>query len=99
MGLSATHIGSNGRRDRLLFLGALAYALLVLLGAAGERCELDRTLKANTTKRRTLSLFKQGCFWYDAIPAMPDERFAKLMVAYDECVREHEVFQEAFGLL
>jgi hypothetical protein len=47
MGLSATHIGSNARRDRLLFLGALAYALLVLLGAAGERCELDRTLKAS----------------------------------------------------
>jgi hypothetical protein len=99
MGLSATHIGSNARRDRLLFLGALAYALLVLLGAAGERCGLDRTLKANTTKRRTLSLFKQGCFWYDAIPAMPDERFEKLMVAYDACVREHAVFEEAFGLL
>jgi hypothetical protein len=99
MGLSATHIGSNARRDRLLFLGALAYALLVLLGAAGERCELDRTLKASTTKRRTLSLFKQGCFWYDAIPAMRDDRFEKLMVAYDACVREHAVFKEAFGLL
>ena len=99
MGLSATHIGSNARRDRLLFLGALAYALLVLLGAAGERCELDRTLKASTTKRRTLSLFKQGCFWYDAIPAMRDDRFEMLMAAYDACVREHAVFEEAFGLL
>jgi Transposase DDE domain len=99
MGLSATHIGSNARRDRLLFLGALAYALLVLLGAAGERCELDRTLKASTTKRRTLSLFKQGCFWYDAIPAMRDDRFENLMMAYDACVREHAVFAEAFGLL
>src|SRR5450432_1366473 len=29
-----------------LFLAALAYALLVLLGAAGEHCGLDRTLKA-----------------------------------------------------
>jgi hypothetical protein len=99
MGLSATHIGSNARRDRLLFLGAIAYALLVLLGAAGERCGLDRTLKANTIKRRTLSLFKQGCFWYDAIPALPDERFALLMKAYDECVSEHAVFQEVFGVL
>ena len=99
MGLSATHIGSAGRRDRLLFLAALAYALLVLLGAAGERCGLDRTLKASTTKRRTLSLYKQGCHWYDAIPAMTDERFELLMNAYDECLREHEEIQAVFGLL
>ena len=99
MGLSATHIGSPGRRDRLLFLAALAYALLVLLGAAGERCGLDRTLKASTTKRRTLSLYKQGCHWYDAIPAMTDERFESLMNAYDECLREHADIQAVFGLL
>jgi hypothetical protein len=99
MGLSATHIGSAGRRDRLLFLAALAYALLVLLGAAGERCGLDRTLKTSTTKRRTLSLYKQGCHWYDAIPAMTDERFELLMNAYDQCLREHEDIQAVFGLL
>lgn len=99
MGLSATHIGSAGRRDRLLFLAAMAYALLVLLGAAGERCGLDRTLKANTTKRRTLSLYKQGCHWYDAIPAMTDERSDLLMNAYDACLREHEELRAIFGLL
>lgn len=99
MGLSATHIGTAGRRDRLLFLAAIAYALLVLLGAAGERCGLDRTLKASTTKRRTLSLYKQGCYWYDAIPAMTDERFELLMNAYDACVREHEALRAIFGLL
>ena len=99
MGLSATHIGSAGRRDRLRFLAALAYALLVLLGGAGERCGLDRTLKASTTKRRTLSLYKQGCHWYDAIPAMTEERFELLMNAYDACLREHEDLRAVFGLL
>ena len=99
MGLSATHIGSAGRRDRLLFLAALAYALLVLLGAAGERCGLDRTLKASTTKRRTLSLYKQGCHWYDAVPAMTEERFDLLMNAYDACLREQEALRGVFGLL
>jgi hypothetical protein len=54
----------SDRRDRLLFLGAIAHALLTLLGAAGERCGLDRTLKVNTVERRTLSLYEQGCFWY-----------------------------------
>ena len=99
MGLSATHIRSADRRDRLLFLGAIAHALLTLLGAAGERCGLDRTLKVNTVKRRTLSLYKQGCFWYDAIPAMPDQRLIPLMTAYDECVREQALLREIFGLL
>jgi hypothetical protein len=99
MGLSATHIGTTERRDRMLFLAAVAYALLVLLGAAGERCGLDRTLKASTTKRRTLSLFKQGSFWYEAIPAMQEVRYQILMTAYDECVREHAIFREIFGLL
>lgn len=99
MGLSATHIRSTERRDRLLFLGAIAHALLTLLGAAGERCGLDRTLKVNTVKRRTLSLYKQGCFWYDAIPAMPDERLIAIMTAYDECVREHALLREIFGIL
>jgi hypothetical protein len=99
MGLSATHLGTTARRDRMLFLSAIAYALLVLLGAAGERCGLDRTLKASTTKRRTLSLFNQGCYWYDAIPAMRDDRYQTLMTAYDECVREHAIFRQIFGLL
>lgn len=99
MGLSATHVGTTARRDRLLFLSAIAYALLVLLGAAGERCGLDRTLKASTTKRRTLSLFNQGCYWYEAIPAMREDRYQTLMTAYDECVREHAIFCEIFGLL
>jgi len=99
MGLSATHIRNTDRRDRLLFLGAIAHALLTLLGAAGERCGLDRTLKANTVKRRTLSLFRQGSFWYEAIPAMPDERLILLMSAYDECVREQALLREIFGLL
>lgn len=99
MGLSATHIRSTERRDRLLFLGALAHALLTLLGAAGERCGLDRTLKTNTVKRRTLSLYRQGCFWYDAIPAMPDDRLVALISAYDDCVREQALLREIFGLL
>lgn len=34
MALSATDIRNTDRRDRLLFLGAIAHALLTLLGAA-----------------------------------------------------------------
>lgn len=99
MGLKATHIGDSSRRDRLLLLGAVAHALLTLLGAAGERCGLDRKLRTNTSKKRQLSLYRQGSFWYEALPNMIPERLALLMSAYDEVLREHAFFREIFGII
>jgi hypothetical protein len=99
MGLSATHIGDTDRRDRLLFIAAFAHVLLTLLGAAGERCGLDRTLKSNTSKTRTMSLYNQGCYWYMAIPNMRDERLLRLMTAYGEVLREHEFIRELLGVI
>lgn len=71
MSLKATHIGDSSRRDRLLLLGAMAQALLTLLGEAGERAGMDRMLKVNTSKARQHSLYNQGSFWYDALPTCP----------------------------
>jgi hypothetical protein len=99
MGLKATHIKSAGRRDRLLLLAALAHALLTLLGAAGERCGLDRTLKTNTSKKRQMSLYNQGCYWYMAIPNMREERLARLMQAYAEVLQEHDFLRDIFGVI
>jgi len=39
-----------------------------MLGVAGEVLGYDRYLKSNTTKRRTHSLFRQGCMLYELIP-------------------------------
>jgi hypothetical protein len=99
MGLSETHIGSPERRDRLLLLSAIAQALLTLLGAAGEACGIDRTLKANTVKTRTMSLFNQGCYWYRAIPNMREDRLMPLLKAFGEIVSSHATFREIFGLI
>jgi len=99
MGLSATHIGRTDRRDRLLLVGALAQALLTLLGAAAEEVGLDRKLKANTVKRRTTSLFNQGWYWYQAIPNMRDEWLRPLMEAFGRIVREQAVCREIFGII
>lgn len=52
MGLYATHIRNEARRDRLLMLLAIAQALLTLLGAASECSGTDTYLKVNTVKRR-----------------------------------------------
>lgn len=99
LGLSATHIKSCARRDRLLFLVAIAHALLTLLGAASEETGLDRTLKANTAKKRTLSLFRQGLYWYQSMPTMRDDWLEKLMLAFNRIVADHRVFREIFAVI
>jgi hypothetical protein len=99
MGLSATHIGDTARRDRLLFIAAVAHVLLTLLGEAGERAGLDRLLKANTVKHRVMSLYNQGCYWYMAIPNMREERLVLLMTAYGDVLHEHAFMREILGVI
>ena len=99
MGLSWVRIAEPDRRDRLLLLSALACALLTLLGAAGESLGMERYLKANTSKRRTYSLFRQGCMYYQAIPNMPEHRLLPLLERFAQLVCEQPVFRETLGLL
>jgi hypothetical protein len=99
MGLKATHIRSAERRDRLLFISAIAQALLTLLGAAGEECGLDRVLKSNTVKTRTMSLFNQGCYWYRAIPNMREERLRPLMTEFGKLLSNHAFCKEICGII
>jgi hypothetical protein len=99
MGLSATHIRNEARRDRLIFIAAIAHMLVTLLGAAGEKCGLDRTLKSNTSAKRQLSLYNQGLHWYMAIPRMREERLRLLIDAYGEVLKEHALTRELFGIL
>lgn len=99
MGLSSTHIKDPARRDRLLMLAAFAQGLLTLLGAASEASGLDRYLKANTVKKRTHSLFRQGSYWYAAIPTMRDDRLSPLMEAFGKIVTDHQVSRELLGFI
>ena len=99
LGLSATHISVSARRDRLLLLVAFAEALLTLLGAAAESLGLDRKLKVNTVTKRTHSLFRQGSYWYRAIPAMREERLRDLMTAFENTLSQHAVFRGIFGAI
>jgi transposase len=96
MGLSYVRIRNNDRRDRLLMISAFAITLLTLLGAAGELAGLDKTLKANTSKKRTHSLFNQGCLWYDLIPTMPDVRLKPLMEQFEKLLSEYPFFSKVF---
>jgi len=99
MGLSSVRIAEPDRRDRLLLVSALACALLTLLGAAGESLGMERHLKANTVKKRTYSLFRQGCMYYEAIPMMPQSQLLPLMNRFGQLVSEQPVFRQAFGFI
>ena len=99
MGLSTVRISSTRRRDRLLFLCAVATTLLTLLGAAGESIGLDRYMKANTSKKRTHSLLFQGSHYFACIPKMRETDLLPLLDKYKELLREHMVFSGIFGLI
>ena len=93
------HISRPDRRDRLLVLSALSIALLTMLGAAGESLGYDRWLKANTVKRRTHSLFRQGLMLYEHIPNWSQERLRPLMERFGEMLMEQRIYRGIFGVI
>ncbi len=99
MGMASIHLSTPARRDRLWLLNAFAIMLLTLLGAAGEALGYDRYLKSNTTKRRTHSLFRQGCMLYDLIPNMPDPRLLPLIERFAAMLAELPLFADTFGVV
>jgi hypothetical protein len=98
LGVSATHVHDVKRRDRLLLICAMAMTLLTVLGAAGESLGMDRMLKANTVKTRTHSLFREGCQYYAAIPAMQQAPLTPLVQRFVEYLLAQPLFVQAFGL-
>lgn len=99
MGLVHHTIKDCNRRDRLLLISAMAIVLLTLLGAAAEGVGLDKTLKVNTVKHRTHSLFNQGVYFYGALPMMKPEKFRILVERFGQLLLEQRFFREAYGLV
>jgi hypothetical protein len=99
MGMGTMRVNSPERRDRLWLLNAFAVVLLTLLGAAGEALGYDRLLKSNTAKRRTHSLFRQGCMLYDLIPNMPESRLRPLMETFAAMLNAQPLFTKVLGAI
>ncbi len=99
MGMGAIHVSTPARRDRLWLLNAFAAVLLTLLGAAGEALGYDRHLKTNTTKRRTHSLFRQGCMLYDLMPNMPQDRLLPLVERFAQMLTEVPAVADTFAAI
>jgi hypothetical protein len=92
-GMSWNPVTQPARRDRMMLLATLAQALLTILGAAGEAAGIDYLLKANTTKKRTMSLLRQGIRWYELIPNMPESRLRVLMDSFESLVTQSALFR------
>jgi len=99
MGLSSTHIRNTERRDRLLFIHAISTVILTFLGAAGERLGLDKYLKANTSKKRTLSLFRQGCLLFNRLPRMCIATANQLINSFGELLNENKYLSDSLGVI
>ncbi len=97
-GMGQLRISQPQRRDRLLLISAIAMALLTILGATGEALGYDRMLKANTVKKRTHSLLRQGCMLYDWLPRMPDKYFQPLVRAFADNLASHRGLAVVFSL-
>src|SRR5271167_737429 len=99
MGMSVLRIADPQRRDRLFLLNAFAIVLLTLLGAAAESLGMDRHLKVNTAKRRTHSLFRQGCMLYELIPNMPEARLRPLIARFRELITQNKALTQTFAFV
>ena len=97
MGMDAIHTKSTARRDRLFLLSALAIVLLTLLGAACEAVGYDRYLKANTEKKRTHSLFRQGLMVYELMPNMDESWLTRILEAFADALHAHRATSTLFA--
>ena len=96
MGMDVLRIADPERRDRLLLLNAFAILLITILGMAGESLGMDRLLKSNTSKKRTHSLFRQGCMLYDWMPTMSDFRLLPLAERFVALINQNRALAPLF---
>ena len=99
LGMKAMHTKSIERRDRLWLLAAMAVMLMTLLGQVSEELGYDRTLKANTVKTRTHSLFRQGLMIFEAIPNMKEQWLWPIMTRFSALLMEFRGYKEVFGFV
>jgi len=57
------------------------------------------TADLSNTKRRTHSLFRQGCMLYELIPTMPEVRLLPLIERFTTTLAEIPVFADTFGAI
>ena len=57
------------------------------------------SLKVNTAKHRTHSLFRQGCMLYELIPNMPEVRLRPLAQRFSEYINQNKALTKTFAFV
>lgn len=99
LGLGKVRVSRPERRDRLILLMAFSVVLMTLLGAASEDVGLDRILKTNTSKRRTMSLLRQGYIWHQRLDRIREEWYEPLIRRYGELIQQYSSFKHVFEVV
>jgi hypothetical protein len=95
-GSKETLVSTTRRRDMLTLIHALATVLLTVLGCAGERLGYDRKLRANTVRKRTHSLYRQGKEYLDGVHSRFTALFRRM---FEIVLREHGQLVDIYGVL
>jgi hypothetical protein len=66
---------------------------------AGDNIGLERTIKANTSKRRTYSFFRQGRIYHALLAGMRKDWAKPLMDKFYELLQAQPLYREAFGII
>ena len=99
MGMNEVRLSSIQRRDRLFLFSALAIVLLTLLGKAGDSIGMEKDIKANTSKTRTYSFFRQGVIYYSLLATMRDSDARPLMERFAYYLKQHRLFTRTLGII
>lgn len=75
----------------MFLLSAITIGLLTLLDQAGEDEDLEKILKANTSKTHTYSLFRQGCKYYKLSLGIREEWAKPLMDNFNRYLERHRI--------
>lgn len=86
LGMKKARIKNSQRRDRLFLLSAIAIIFLTLIGAASEIIGFDKYIKANTSPKRTHSLFTQGLILLKLMPKLAEQWNTALVQAIEHLV-------------
>ena len=99
MGMSETSVKDPEKRDRILLISALSVIFLTIFGAVGEKLGMDRYLKVNTSQKRTMSLFRQGCHYYNQIIRMTRSEFKKFFNCLTDTLEERGNLKEILWII
>ena len=69
------------------------------MSRAAKTTSFVKSLKTNTSAKRTLSLLNQGLCWYRALPNMPNDRARTLLGAFESLMNQHEYFGAIFAAI